>query len=68
MSEVPAVITEVEGIPLNPFAKNEQFFHRLEKLAHGTSFNIIIHPRDLIKLIKSQLKLHKNYKKFLHDS
>lgn len=64
---MPAVITEVEGIPLNPFAKNEQFFQRVEKLPQGTSFNIIIHPCDLIKLIKCQLKTQKNYKKFLHD-
>lgn len=64
---MPSVITEVEGIPLNPFAKNEQFFQRIEKFVLGKSFNIIIHPRDLIKLIKLQLKLQKNYKKFLHD-
>ncbi|KAI1724440.1 hypothetical protein Ddc_05677 [Ditylenchus destructor] len=67
ITEVPAVITEVDGIPLNPFAKNEQFFQRLERFSQGTVFTVIIHPLDFVDALKDSLKLNKNYKRTIHD-
>jgi hypothetical protein len=68
-TDVPAVITEVNDVPLNPFARNDSFFHRLEQIPPGGPCNIIVHPYDLVKLIKQQLKTNiKNYKKFFYDS
>uniref|UniRef100_A0A915CNS6 PH domain-containing protein n=1 Tax=Ditylenchus dipsaci TaxID=166011 RepID=A0A915CNS6_9BILA len=66
-AEVSAVITEIDGIPLNPYAKNEQFFQRLERLSQGTVFNVVVQPRDLVKLLKQKLKHSNNYKKLIHD-
>ena len=66
--DVPAVITEVDGFPLNPFDRSEQFFARLEKLEPNSTFNLIIHPSDLVKLIRKQLKQSRNFKRFIHDS
>ncbi|KAH7728264.1 hypothetical protein AAVH_04508 [Aphelenchoides avenae] len=67
-SDVPAVITEVNNVPLNPFACNDSLYHRLERQPPGTSFTVIVHPHDLVKNLKQQLKSLKNYKKFIHDS
>jgi hypothetical protein len=64
---VSPVITEVNGIPLNPFATNEQFYKRIEKLTNGSEIRIIIQPYDFCKLIKQQLKSIKNLKHYLQS-
>lgn len=66
-TEVAAVITEIDGIPMNLFATNEQFYKRLEKIPNGNEIKIIIQPHDFVKLIKQQLKTLKNLKRFLHE-
>lgn len=67
MSNVPASITEVNGIPLNPFAQNEQLFKRLEEIPSEQSFSLVIHPSDFVRLIKHRLKHVKGYKRYIHD-
>lgn len=67
-SEVAAVITELDGIPLNPFAANEQLFQRFERVVDGATTNLIVHPSDLVKLFKQELKTRKNWKRFVHDN
>jgi len=66
--DVSVVITEVDGLPLNPFDRNEQFYSRLEQIKPHEQFYLIVHPNDFFKLIKQQLKLMKNFKRFIHDS
>ena len=61
------MITEVNGIPLNPFATNEQFYKRIVTLNNGSEIRLVTHPYDFIKLIKQQLKNMKNVKKFLQS-
>ena len=68
-SEVPAVITEVDGIPLSLYARNEQFFHRLEQIPIDSPVNITLHPNDFCVLLARQLKTQiKEYLNFVHDS
>ena len=67
-SEVASVITEVDGIPLNPFAINEQFYRRVEKVPNGSEVKLVIQPHDFVKLVKKQLKTTKNLKKFVHEN
>uniref|UniRef100_A0A7E4UVQ7 PH domain-containing protein n=1 Tax=Panagrellus redivivus TaxID=6233 RepID=A0A7E4UVQ7_PANRE len=55
-TEVSSVITEVNGIPLNPFAANDLFYKRMEQVPNGTDFQIVVQPKDFITLIKDQLK------------
>uniref|UniRef100_A0A915EI69 Uncharacterized protein n=1 Tax=Ditylenchus dipsaci TaxID=166011 RepID=A0A915EI69_9BILA len=49
-----SVITEIDGIPLNPMPKNEQFFQRLGRLSQGTVFNVVVQPRDLVKIAQAK--------------
>lgn len=65
--EVPAIITELDGIPMDLYARNDQFFRRLEQKPIGSSINLTIHPEDFCKLIASQLKIRKNFNHFVHN-
>ncbi|XP_059476455.1 uncharacterized protein LOC132197280 [Neocloeon triangulifer] len=57
------VLTEVNSRPLNLFFKDSEVRDRLN--AVGRDMSILIHPFDLIKQIKKQLKSIKNYKEYL---
>ncbi|KAE9552639.1 hypothetical protein FO519_004152 [Halicephalobus sp. NKZ332] len=67
-SEVASVVTEMDGVPLNPFAINEQFYRRVEKVPNGAEIKLVIQPHDFVKLVKKQLKTMKNMKKFVHEN
>ncbi|KAF7633374.1 PH domain-containing protein [Meloidogyne graminicola] len=67
--KVPAVITELNGIPLSLSSKNEQFFRRVDQLSEGTEIILTLHPTDFCELIMRQLKAQcKNFAQFMHDS
>lgn len=56
-------ITEINGRPLNLFFKDNEVKDRLN--AVGLDISLLIQPSDLIKQIKKQLKLIKNYKDYI---
>ncbi|CAB3383955.1 Hypothetical predicted protein [Cloeon dipterum] len=57
------VLTEVNSRPLNLFFKDGEVRDRLN--AVGRDLSILVHPYDLIKQIKKQLKSIKNHKDYL---
>ncbi|KAL7069962.1 hypothetical protein ACQ4LE_010779 [Meloidogyne hapla] len=66
---VSAIITELNGIPLSLYSKNEQLFKRIDQLQNGTEINLTLLPTDFCDLILRQLKAQcKDYQKFMHDS
>ncbi|KAK0397209.1 hypothetical protein QR680_002034 [Steinernema hermaphroditum] len=67
-SYVSTVITDIDDTPMNPFANNDQLVRRLEAIRHGAVFTITVHPHDFVKLLKSQLKQIKGYKRFVIDN
>lgn len=56
-------ITEINGRPLNLFFKDNEVRDRLN--AVGLDISLLVQPSDLIKQIKKQLKLVKNYKEYI---
>lgn len=56
-------ITEINFRPLNLFFKNDEIKTRLN--AVGTEISILLQPIDLVKNIRKQLKLIKNYKDYI---
>uniref|UniRef100_A0A1I7YWR6 PH domain-containing protein n=1 Tax=Steinernema glaseri TaxID=37863 RepID=A0A1I7YWR6_9BILA len=62
---VSSVITDVDDTPMNPFASDEQLVRRLEAIRPGAVFAVTVHPHDFVKLLKTQLKQIKGYKRFI---
>lgn len=56
-------ITEINGRPLNLFFKDNEVRDRLN--AVGLDISLLVQPSDLLKQIKKQLKLVKNYKDYI---
>lgn len=56
-------ISEINGRPLNLFFKDNEVRDRLNSV--GSDISLLVQPSDLIKQIKKQLKLVKNYKEYI---
>ena len=53
---LPAVITEIDGAPLDFFARDEEALTRIAAIAPGKTFELILHPADLVKAWKAELR------------
>lgn len=61
--DVNWAITEINFRPLSLFFKGDEIKNRLNSV--GPEISILLQPVDLIKNIKKQLKLIKNYKDYI---
>uniref|UniRef100_A0A914GY81 PH domain-containing protein n=1 Tax=Globodera rostochiensis TaxID=31243 RepID=A0A914GY81_GLORO len=51
-----AVITHLDGVPLNPFGPRDQLLRRLDAITAGNSFNVTLHSADFCSRLARQLK------------
>ncbi|KAL3104131.1 hypothetical protein niasHS_002158 [Heterodera schachtii] len=63
-----AVITHLDGVPLNPFGPKDQFFLRLDSVLVGHSFNVTLHSADFCSRLARQMKnqLGNKWRHFVH--
>ncbi|KAI6217482.1 hypothetical protein M3Y99_01766100 [Aphelenchoides fujianensis] len=54
--QVPAVITEINGFPLE-LCKTEDVQQRFAEIPNGQSFEVVIHPLDLVNTWKAYMRL-----------
>uniref|UniRef100_A0A183CND2 PDZ domain-containing protein n=1 Tax=Globodera pallida TaxID=36090 RepID=A0A183CND2_GLOPA len=61
-----AVITHLDGVPLNPFGPRDQFLRRLDAITAGDSFNVTLHSADFCSRLARQLKHQLGGSKWRH--
>ncbi|CAD5234106.1 unnamed protein product [Bursaphelenchus xylophilus] len=54
--QVPSIITEVEDHPLDPSSRDSEALQKMDAIPLGQSFTVIVHPRDFIKVLKTESK------------
>ena len=60
---VPWIITEINGRPLNLYAKEGEAGDRLQAL--GRDLSVLVQPADIVQKLRKQLKSLRSYKDYL---
>ncbi|KAI6205212.1 hypothetical protein M3Y94_00767300 [Aphelenchoides besseyi] len=56
-TNVPSVVTEINGIPLDLFNRSAEAYDRLHAISNGQTFEIVLHPKDLVDVWRSEMRL-----------